>query len=84
MVHKVIPEIDAGETVLTASVPIMETDTLSQLEDKMHQAEHKLLVQAVNKVLSSYLSSLLFFYFLFCELKERKRKIGRMRRKRKE
>jgi len=51
MVHKVIPEIDAGEVVLTLAVPIHKEDSLQQLEERMHETEHKIIVEAVNKVL---------------------------------
>ncbi len=51
MIHKVIPEIDAGEVVLTQTVPIFKEDTLEQLEQRMHEAEHKVIVDAIKKVL---------------------------------
>lgn len=51
MVHKVIPEIDAGETIVSAKVSIEKTDTLETLEERIHQTEHKLIVEAVKKIL---------------------------------
>jgi folate-dependent phosphoribosylglycinamide formyltransferase PurN len=51
MVHKVIPEIDAGEVVLTQKVPIYPEDTIEQLEQRMHESEHKIIVDSINKVL---------------------------------
>ncbi|PRP75468.1 phosphoribosylglycinamide formyltransferase [Planoprotostelium fungivorum] len=51
MVHRVIPEIDAGETILSEVVPIHPEDTLEALEDRMHQTEHRILVAAIRKIL---------------------------------
>lgn len=51
MVHYVIPEVDAGEVVVVAEVPIMETDTLESFEANLHGAEHQIIVQAVKLVL---------------------------------
>ena len=51
MVHRVIPEVDAGEVVLTQTVPIYPEDTLEQLEQRMHESEHKIIVNSINKVL---------------------------------
>ena len=53
MVHKVIPEVDRGEVVLVEKVPIYEKDTLHDLEERIHQVEHVLIVKATQKILSS-------------------------------
>jgi len=53
MIHKVIPEIDAGETVTTEEVPIFPEDTLENLEERIHEAEHRIIVQAVKILLNS-------------------------------
>ncbi len=47
MVHLTIPEVDAGPVITQAAVPILPTDSLADLETRMHQAEHRLLVQAI-------------------------------------
>jgi formyltetrahydrofolate-dependent phosphoribosylglycinamide formyltransferase len=47
MVHLTIPEVDAGPVIAQAGVPILPTDSLADLETRMHQAEHRLLVQAI-------------------------------------
>lgn len=48
MVHLVPDEaVDAGPVIGTAEVPIYRTDTLEMLANRMHQAEHKLLVQSL-------------------------------------
>jgi len=52
MVHWVVPEVDAGPVIATATVPIQDPDTLADLEARVHQTEHQLLVQAVQQVLA--------------------------------
>lgn len=51
MVHYVIPEVDAGEVIDEAIVPIYPEDGLEDFEKRMHQQEHLLIVQAVYKTL---------------------------------
>ena len=52
MVHLVPDEqIDAGPVVATAEVPIYPSDTLEMLTNRMHQTEHKLLVQALIRLI---------------------------------
>jgi formyltetrahydrofolate-dependent phosphoribosylglycinamide formyltransferase len=46
MVHLVIPEVDAGPVIATAEVPILPEDSLDDFEERMHKAEHKLIVKA--------------------------------------
>ncbi|TKA51435.1 hypothetical protein B0A53_05348 [Rhodotorula sp. CCFEE 5036] len=64
MIHRVIPELDAGEPVIVREVPIREGDSLEQLEQRIHEVEHEAIVHAVRKVvdlcrtaLKKYLSS---------------------------
>lgn len=52
MVHYVVPEVDAGPVVAQSVVPILPDDTLEALENRMHAAEHRLIVEAVNRVLN--------------------------------
>lgn len=47
MVHYVIPEVDKGEVIGTATVPIYPEDKLEDLEARMHETEHKLLVMCI-------------------------------------
>jgi formyltetrahydrofolate-dependent phosphoribosylglycinamide formyltransferase len=47
MVHWAVPEVDAGAVICTADVPIYKNDTLAELEARTHQAEHRLLVDAI-------------------------------------
>ncbi|CAG8507494.1 1922_t:CDS:1 [Diversispora eburnea] len=51
MVHKVVPDVDKGEPLLIEEVPILESDTLDDLETRIHSTEHRLIVQAVKKFL---------------------------------
>ncbi|MCC7353968.1 MAG: phosphoribosylglycinamide formyltransferase [Anaerolineae bacterium] len=53
MVHLVPDEaVDAGPVVATAPVLILPTDTLADLEARVHQTEHELLVSALLSLLS--------------------------------
>ena len=52
MVHHVIPEIDAGAALGTVSVPILPDDTIESLSTRMHKAEHRLLVEVVQRSVS--------------------------------
>ncbi len=47
MVHRVIPEIDAGEVIGQAEVPFVPGESLEAYEARMHAAEHRLIVEAI-------------------------------------
>lgn len=47
MVHWVVPEVDAGPVVASAEVPIYPSDSLDDLEARIHATEHRLLVEAI-------------------------------------
>ena len=51
MVHKVIPEVDSGELIVSEEVAILETDTLDDLETRIHSLEHCLIVAGANRIL---------------------------------
>ena len=52
MVHLVPDEkVDSGPVIATAEVPIYASDTLEMLTNRMHQAEHRVLVQALNRLI---------------------------------
>lgn len=53
MVHYAIPEVDAGPVVAQAEVPLSPADTLESFEARMHAAEHRLIVEAIQRVLES-------------------------------
>lgn len=51
MVHYVIPEVDAGAVIAQAVVPYQPGDTLAAFEARMHEAEHRLIVEGVQRAL---------------------------------
>ena len=54
MVHLVPDEgVDNGPVLAPEIVPIHKDDTLESLETRVHQTEHRLLVHALKKVISS-------------------------------
>ena len=54
MVHFVPDEgVDNGPMLATQVVPIRPTDTLDSLEAHVHEVEHKLLVEALKKVIEN-------------------------------
>jgi formyltetrahydrofolate-dependent phosphoribosylglycinamide formyltransferase len=50
MIHYAIPEVDAGEVVAQTTVPIAPDDTLERFEARMHAAEHRLLIEALQRL----------------------------------
>ncbi|MFN3200440.1 MAG: phosphoribosylglycinamide formyltransferase [Bradymonadia bacterium] len=53
MVHYVVPEVDAGPTLCTETVPVFRGITLKGLEGQIRTVEHRLLVEAVAKALAT-------------------------------
>lgn len=51
-VHHVVPEMDAGPTVIQQAIPLFPTDTVETLETRIHHLEHELYPAAVRKLLS--------------------------------
>jgi formyltetrahydrofolate-dependent phosphoribosylglycinamide formyltransferase len=51
MVHLAIPEVDAGPVVAQAIVPIRPDDSLADFAARMHEAEHELIVEAIQFML---------------------------------
>jgi formyltetrahydrofolate-dependent phosphoribosylglycinamide formyltransferase len=49
MVHEVIERIDAGKVIATQMVPCLVGDSLADLKQRMHAAEHELIVRAVRE-----------------------------------
>jgi folate-dependent phosphoribosylglycinamide formyltransferase PurN len=53
MVHLVPDEgVDSGPVLAQEEVPIRPDDTLESLEARVHDVEHRLLVDAIRKVLT--------------------------------
>lgn len=57
MVHYVVPEVDAGQVIAQTLVPIEATDTLDTFEARMHDAEHQLMVSALQNLISLRVSN---------------------------
>ena len=53
MVHKVIREVDRGEPVLVRTVEIRKEDKLEDFEQRVHQTEWGVIVEATKIVLES-------------------------------
>jgi formyltetrahydrofolate-dependent phosphoribosylglycinamide formyltransferase len=51
MVHYVIPQVDAGEVIDYRTVPFLPEDTLEKFAERLHEAEHDLIVSATRKAL---------------------------------
>ncbi len=54
MIHRVVPEVDAGPVVTMEPVPIFPEDSLEELEERVHLVEHNLIVAAVDLLLGDY------------------------------
>jgi formyltetrahydrofolate-dependent phosphoribosylglycinamide formyltransferase len=53
MVHEVIEEIDAGNVIATQVVPCLTGDSLDDLKQRVHKAEHELIIRAVSEVINN-------------------------------
>jgi phosphoribosylglycinamide formyltransferase-1 len=53
MVHYVDEGVDTGPVIATCEVPIYPTDSLQDLERRVHETEHKLLVASIWDVIGS-------------------------------
>ncbi len=53
MVHYAVPEIDAGPVIGQSVVPIFPDDTLESFEARMHEHEHRLIVEAIQRALAA-------------------------------
>jgi phosphoribosylglycinamide formyltransferase len=51
MIHEVIAEVDAGEPIVTREVELRQGEELEELERRMHEVEHGLIVEGTRKVL---------------------------------
>ena len=49
MVHLVTPALDEGRVIAQADVPLAPDDTLEAFEARMHAAEHRLIVEALQQ-----------------------------------
>ena len=53
MIHYVIPEVDAGEVIVQALVPIHSDDSLEDFEARLHAAEHQIIVEAIRQCITT-------------------------------
>ncbi len=53
MVHYVIPEVDAGPVILDVIVPFATNDTMDRFSQRLHDAEHQLIVKATQIALKN-------------------------------
>jgi phosphoribosylglycinamide formyltransferase len=51
MIHRCIPEVDRGNVIVMEKCPITKTDTLEDLEQRIHEIEHRLIVQGTGMAL---------------------------------
>jgi formyltetrahydrofolate-dependent phosphoribosylglycinamide formyltransferase len=52
MVHYAIPEVDAGAVIVQDAVPIYPGDALADFETRLHETEHRLIVEAVRRCIT--------------------------------
>jgi phosphoribosylglycinamide formyltransferase len=55
MIHHVIDEVDRGEPILVEEIECREGESLEQLKARIHAHEHRLIVQATEKVVAEIL-----------------------------
>lgn len=53
MVHYAIPEVDAGAVIVQATVPLLPDDTLADFETRLHAVEHRIIVEAIQRLAGS-------------------------------
>jgi formyltetrahydrofolate-dependent phosphoribosylglycinamide formyltransferase len=51
MIHWVIPQVDAGEVIISREVEFLEDDTLDSFEARLHMLEHQLIVEGTRRAL---------------------------------
>ncbi|KTW27108.1 phosphoribosylglycinamide formyltransferase [Pneumocystis carinii B80] len=53
MVHQVIENIDQGTPIIVKEVPMLNDETFSQFEERMHKIEHEVIVEAISIILNA-------------------------------
>lgn len=51
MVHEVIAQVDRGEPIIVEEVPIRQQDSLDDVKTRIHDVEHRIIVDAARTVL---------------------------------
>lgn len=54
MVHIVTPVVDEGPVLAQAIVPILHEDTLETFEARMHEAEHRVIIEGIRRALEMW------------------------------
>jgi len=54
MVHIVTPAVDEGPVLAQAIVPILHEDTLETFEARMHEAEHRVIIEGIRRALEMW------------------------------
>ncbi|NKE09048.1 MULTISPECIES: phosphoribosylglycinamide formyltransferase [Kocuria] len=52
-VHRVVPEVDAGEILAQVAVPVLSDDDESSLHERIKMAERELYVETVSKLVAA-------------------------------
>ncbi len=52
MVHHVIAELDMGRPVLVREIPMVAGESLEDLEQRMHEVEHDIIVEGTQIALA--------------------------------
>jgi phosphoribosylglycinamide formyltransferase len=53
MIHHVITEVDLGEPIVQREVSIEGCESLADLQSRIHEAEHKLIVEGARRVVET-------------------------------
>jgi phosphoribosylglycinamide formyltransferase len=51
MVHRVVREVDRGQPLVVREIEIVKGWTLQQLETRIHEVEHEIIVEGAKVVL---------------------------------
>lgn len=57
MVHYVIKQVDRGEPLMTREIEIQQGEELDQLKERIHENEHRLIVEATTQVVEEIMAS---------------------------
>lgn len=52
MVHRVVKDVDRGEPLVVREIPFQEGESIEAYEERLHQVEHEIIVEAAAKVLN--------------------------------
>ncbi|NDJ55019.1 MAG: phosphoribosylglycinamide formyltransferase [Chloroflexi bacterium] len=49
MIHLALPEVDAGPVIVHREVPFLPGDDLNSFAERMHAAEHEIMIEAIRR-----------------------------------